>query len=106
MSRVMLNCWLVAMWLWLIGHCRQYAWVRRSHSFGGLIPHFGIAESRGWKMLRVIEYVPPKRKLWSRDNWLIGFRGTYRVYHFRLIGIARHESKEQAMLDLYWRGVR
>ena len=97
--RVLLNCWVVAMWIWLAGHCRQYAWVRRSHSFRGMIPHFGIAERSRWRGLRVIEYVPPKSALWSRRNKLLFFDGSYRVWHFRLVSVRRHRSRDKAMSD-------
>lgn len=102
MTRVMLNCWLVAMWLWLLGHCRQYAWIRRSHAFRGLIPHFGFAEQCGWRYLRVIEYIPPKRVLWSRRNLLFAFDGCYRVWHFRLQAVRKHPTKAMALND-FWK---
>ena len=85
------------MWIWAVGHCRQYAWIRRSHAFRGLVPHFGYAEQGGWRYLKVVEYVPPKRKLWTKDNLLIGFRGTYRVWHFRLVAVERYATKTAAM---------
>lgn len=101
MSRPMLNCWLVAMWIWGVGHCRQYAWVRRSHSFRGLIPHFGFAERAGWRYMRTVEYVPPSRRRWTRRDCVILFDGHYVVRHFRLLSIRRWATKEQALADLY-----
>lgn len=95
------NCWLVAMWFWFVGHCRQYAWVRRSHAFHGLIPHFGIAERAGWRTLRIIEYVPPKRALWTRRNCLVLFEGHYRVWHVRVAAVRRWATREQALADHY-----
>lgn len=98
---VRLNCWIVAMWLWVLGHCKHYAWIRRSYSFKGYLPHFGIAEHGGWKYLRVVEYIPPKKK-WTRKNFLVAFEGSYRVWHFRLVSVRRHASKELAMADFYF----
>ena len=102
-KRALLNCWIVAMWLWAATHCKQYAWVRRSHAFAGLIPHFGFAERNGWRHLRAIEYVPPKNRRWSKDDFVIGFAGHYRVWHFRVEAVRSWATKEQAMADLYWR---
>lgn len=73
-----LNCWLVAMYLWAMSRARGYAWVRRSKSFRGLIPHFGYAEEAAGHLI-VIEYVPPEGKLWTFENRVIVFRGSYKV---------------------------
>jgi len=97
------NCWLVAMWLWVAGLCRQYAWVRRSRSFRGAIPHFGIAEARGWRHVRVIEFIPPKNALWTPRNWLLMFEGHYRVTHLRVMSVRRYATREEALADTYWR---
>jgi hypothetical protein len=78
-----LNCWLVALWLWLASRGRAYLWVRRSLHFGGWMAHFGTAHPAGRRGLYVVEYVPPKSRLWSRDNFVLLFRGRYRVWHFR-----------------------
>lgn len=81
--RPRLNCWLVAMWLWWTRrHARNYAWVRRSEAFGGLIPHFGYAELTEDGHLLVIDYIPPKGRLWSKDNFILAFKGSYRATLF------------------------
>lgn len=100
--RLRLNCWVVAMWLWLSGLGRQYIWIRRSHAFGGLIPHFGYAGRAGWRQIKVIEYIPPPKRRWSRDDFVLGFTGSYRVWHFRLLSVRRHTSMAQALADHYW----
>lgn len=87
------------MWFWGVGHFRQYVWVRRSHSFNGWIPHFGWAGPAGLRYLRVIEYVPPKRDLWTPKNWLFMFEGHYRVWHLEVKAVGRWATKEQAMSD-------
>lgn len=90
--------------LWFLGHCRQYVWVRRSHSFFGLIPHFGIAERAGWRYIKIIEYVPPKRDLWTSRNVLVCFEGHYRVWHVRVESVRRLATREQALADFYFKG--
>lgn len=107
--RARLNCWVVAMLIWLQYHARSYAWVRRSHSFFGLIPHFGVAERVGFRSFRSIEYRPPKGRLWSLDDFFLCFSGTYLVVHYEVVAVRRWESKEQALADLYFanrRGAR
>lgn len=101
---VMLNCWVAAMWLWLQYHGKSYAWVRRSHAFWGLIPHFGVAERMGFRRFRSIEYRPPKGRLWSADDWGLIFSGHYVVVHYRVLAVRRWATKEQALADHYFRG--
>ncbi len=96
------NCWIVAMWLWAASEMKSYAWIRRSYAFLRAIPHFGVAEAIGWRYLRTIEFIPPKRRLWTRKNWLLCFEGSYRVCHFRLVAVRRWATKEEALADLYW----
>lgn len=55
--------------------------------------------------MRAIEYIPPKRDLWTRRNKLILFDGTYRVWHFRVAAVRRWATKEQALADIYWGAV-
>ena len=64
-------------------------------------PHFGIAERAGWRTLRIIEYVPPKRALWTRRNCLVLFEGHYRVWHVRVAAVRRWATREQALADHY-----
>ena len=98
------NCWLIAMWFWLHTHGRQYAWIRRSHSFGGIIPHFGYAEAHGWRHIKVIEYVPPKNRRWRRGgDWVLVFPGHYRVTHLRVMAVRQWATREQAEADFYVR---
>lgn len=101
-KRVMLNCWLVAMWLWINAHGRTYIWLRRSHSFYGLIPHFGHAERMGLRKFRSIEYRPPKGRLWSRTDKGLLFFGHYAVMHYEVVAVHRWATKEQAIADIYF----
>lgn len=99
----MLNCWLVAMWLWLHAHGKSYAWVRRSRIFYGLIPHFGHTERLGLRRFRSIEYRPPKGRRWTQDDCVLAFSGSYIVTHFRIIAVRRWATKEQALADIYFK---
>ena len=93
-----LNCWIVAMWLWAASHGKQYAWIRRSHAFRGLIPHFGFSERIGLRRYRSIEYRPSK----GPASFVLAFHGTWIVTHYKLVAVRRHPSKELAMAD-FWK---
>ncbi len=90
------------MWLWLSAHGKTYIWVRRSHSFLGLIPHFGHTERLGIRKFRSIEYRPPKNRLWSSDDLGLIFSGHYVVTHYRIVAVRRWATKEQALADHYF----
>jgi hypothetical protein len=94
-----LNCWIVAMWLWLASHGKQYAWLRRSRAFNGLIPHFGFSERLGIRHFRSIEYRPAK----GPASFVLAFRGSWVVTHYKLVKVRRHPTKEMAMND-FWSG--
>ncbi len=84
--RHLLNCLIVAALLWVATlKYKTYLFTRRSLHFRGLIPHAGVASSQRYRRLVVVEYVPPKSRLWSRDNFLLLFRGRYRVWEFRAV---------------------
>lgn len=100
----MLNCWIAAMWLWLQYQGRSYAWIRRSHAFFGLIPHFGYAERVGFRRFRSIEYIPPKDKLWTASDCGLVFSGHYLVVHHKVVAVRRWATKEQALADHYFHG--
>lgn len=91
--RPRLNCWLVAMYLWAASRAKGYAWVRRSKSFWGAIPHFGYAEETTHHLI-VIEYVPPVGRRWTHENKVILFRGTYKATILRkTYGTEFHDLK-------------
>ena len=100
----MLNCWLVAMWLWIQFRGHGWAGVRRSPSFLGLVPHFGYAERTGFRRYRSIEYIPPKSKLWTADDMALLFSGRYVVVHYEAIAVHTWATKEQALADHYFHG--
>lgn len=95
------------MWLWLAswgGKRRRYIFLRWSYAFRGFVPHFGAGEGVRWKSLAIIEFVPPKRDFGTVRNFLILFRGQYRVWHFRALEVRRFDSHEEAMAFAYFKG--
>jgi hypothetical protein len=97
-----LNCWIAAMWIWLAGHGIQYAWIRRSHAFAGLVPHFGYGDRTGLRTFRSIEYRPPKGRRWTPKDYVILFEGEWLVCHYKLVAVRRHPTKEMALHD-FWK---
>ncbi len=93
---MLLNCFIVAMWIWGASRFRSYLWTRRSLHFAGLIPHFGTAEFGGWKRIFVREYVPHKSRVWTRDNLVILFRGRHRVWELRPVRVRHFKTDEEA----------
>lgn len=84
------------MWFWLASRMRAYLWTRRSHHFAGLIPHFGTCHVGQARQLFALEYVPPKRDLWTPRNMALFFDGAYRVWEFRAIGVRRFKTARAA----------
>lgn len=94
--RPMLNCLIVALWLWLRSWGKAYIWTRRSLHFKGTVPHAGTAHRmRGKRGIAVVEYVPPKNDLWTRRNMLVVFDGTYRVWEMRPVSVKRFKTMRE-----------
>lgn len=93
-TRPMRNCLIVAVALWVEGGCRQWLGVRRSRTCRGLIPHFGTAQQRSGRNVRVIEYIPPRRA--ALDSGLL-FQGEYRVWHLRVTDVRRFTDRAAAL---------
>ena len=93
-AKPLLNCFIVAISIWIDGRCQQYLWMRRSRSCQGLLLHFGAAEQLSSKSLRVIEYIPPKSS--GVDSFLL-FQGEYRVWHLEVTSVKRFDDKESAL---------
>lgn len=90
--RPLLNCWIVAIWLWAASRGRALIWMRRSLHFRGVIPHAGTCHHAGRRRMRMVEYIPCKAALWSRRNFVFLFDGTYRVWEFRAVRVRRFSS--------------
>lgn len=97
-----LNCWIVAMWLWLYSKGYVWASVRRSHWYRGFIPHFSIFRNPGRFCLHV-EYIPDRRKGSSKTmNTLIPlFRGIYKVTLYKKISTSTSVDYYLAIANTY-----
>ncbi len=93
-TRPMLNCLIVAVALWVDSGCRQYLWTRRRRTCRGLIPHFGTAQQRPGRNVRVVEYIPPRRA--ALDGGIL-FQGEYRVWHLRVTDVRRFTDRAEAL---------
>jgi len=99
-TRLPLNCLIVAFWLWLAslgGRRRRYLWFRRSYPFRGALPHSGIGEGIAWRTFTVVEYIPNKSQLGTRNNLVVLFRGRYRVWRFRVESVRRFDHRADAL---------
>jgi len=99
-SRKLLNCWIVALWLWLtslFNGTHRYFWTRESYSFKGRVLHAGVAQGVAWKTLSIVELVPNKHDFPSFDNFLFLFRGRYRVWRFRVEEVKRFDTEAEAL---------
>lgn len=103
MSPYYLNCIIVALWIWIGGHAKQYIWMRRSLSFYGVIPHMGVTERIGFRRLRTVEYIPPKKL--GINNFMILFRGYWRVWEIEVVSVRRFKTKQEAMASVRGRPI-
>lgn len=101
--RKRLNCWLVAMSLWLMSHGKQYVAVRRSHAFRGKIPHFLYAHGVSLRYFRVIEFVPVRDANGRRSRLWFWFPGKFRVVHCEVVAVRCWATEAQALADFYFR---
>lgn len=100
MSRPLLNCWLVALHLWIISlfsKARRYLFFRQSYSFSGMILHAGVAQGVDWKTLTIVEFVPTKPEFGTLRNFMLLFRGRYRVWELRAVKSRRFDSLDDAL---------
>lgn len=100
MSRKLLNCWIVAAYLWisaLKGKGRRYIWFRPSTSFHGVILHAGVAQGVRGRSLVVVEFIPIKAEFGTWKNFLILFRGQFRVWKFSTKKVCRFDTIEDAL---------
>lgn len=97
--RLPLNCLIVALWLWGITHAKSWLTVRRSISFRGMIPHFGVVKEKDG-YLTFIEYIPRQRKSAlssSVGQSFVLFDGMYKVRKFKQIGVGAGDTLKEAM---------
>lgn len=81
-----LNCWIVAMRLWLQEKGVYPVAIRSSHVWR-FIPHFIATLPGRWRHFYAIDFVPPRRVRWTRLDFVMLFRGRYRVVEYRVKSI-------------------
>lgn len=93
------------MWFW--GHaCAEYpVSVRRSHVLW-FVPHFIATLPCRWRHFFAVEFVPPRRRRWTRDDFVLLFRGRYRVTEYRAISVQWFNSRADVMAWAAWRRLR
>lgn len=67
--------------------------IRRSHAFWWF-PHFVATLPGRWRRFYSVEYVPPRRKRWTREDFVMLFRGRYRVTEYRVVSVRWFDTRE------------
>lgn len=88
-----LNCWIVAMRMWVRHRAHTAIWVKRSRRFHGLIPHFGTLEHVGGRTVVIQDYIPPLNELGTKENLVVCFQGTHRVTVLRVTQVKRFATE-------------
>ena len=101
--RRLLNCWLVAMWFWCRSLCRYPVAIRRSHTFL-FVPHFVATLPGKWRHFYAVEYIPPRRRRWTLDDFFLLFRGRYRVTEYRAVSVHGFDTRDE-VIEHHWRAV-
>lgn len=100
-SRDLLNCWLVAMWFWCLAFAKHPVAVRRSHVFW-FVPHFIATLPGRWRHFFAVEFIPPRNKRWSRDDFVLLFRGRYRVTEYQAVSVQWFSSRSEVLAWAAW----
>ena len=100
-ARRLLNCWLVAMWFWGRSWFAHPVAIRRSHAFA-LVPHFIATMPSRWRHFFAVEYIPPRRRRWTLDDFVLLFRGRYRVTEYRAERVLWFEDRAAAVAWMEW----
>lgn len=87
------NCWFVAMWFWLKFKAKHPVGIRRSRYFW-FIPHFITTIPGTYRRFYAVEYIPPKHKRWTKDDFVLLFRGRYRLTEYRVVSIKWFNTKD------------
>ncbi len=89
------NCWIVAMMVWWMTRATCPVGIRRSRPFW-FIPHFVATMPGRWRSFYSVEVIPPRRMRWTRNDFVLLFRGKYRVVEYRAIIVRRFNTREEA----------
>lgn len=101
MGPKLLNCVIVALFLWLRAHGRTGLGVKRSVALHGVVPHFFHVKERGDNLV-VVDYIPRKRKrsfVDEQGDSVFLFHGLYRVRVYALVSIATSDTLFGAYRD-------
>ncbi len=101
-SRALLNCWIVAMWFWGRSWAAYPVAIRRSHAIW-FIPHFIATLPGSWRHFFAVEFVPPRRSRWTTRDFVLLFRGHYRVTEYRVVTVQRFDTVAQVLAYQQWR---
>lgn len=93
-ARDLLNCWIVAMWVWGHSWAKYPIAVRRSHAFW-FVPHFIATLPSRWRHFYAVEFVPPKGQCWTALDFVLLFRGRYRVTEYRVTNVIWFDSRSE-----------
>lgn len=94
--RRLLNCWIVAMWFWCRSRGAYPVAIRRSHAFL-LVPHFIATLPGRWRHFLAVEYIPPRRRRWTLDDFVLLFRGRYRVTEYRAVSVRWFDTRDEVI---------
>lgn len=101
-ARDLLNCWVVAMWVWAWQFSKYPVAVRRSHVFW-FVPHFIATLPGPWRHFLSVEFVPVKGERWTRRDFVLLFRGRYRVIEFRAQSVLYFDNYSELMAWWKWK---
>lgn len=96
------NCWLAAMWFWWYARAKHPVAIRRSRHWW-FVPHFVATLPSRWRHFHAVEYVPPRKRRWTTQDFVVLFRGRYRVTEYRAVGVQWFDSREDVLAWKAWR---
>lgn len=88
------------MWFWLFWRAKHPVGIRRSRAWWW-VPHFIVTVPSTWGRFVAVEFVPPRKRRWSRDDMVVIFRGRYRVVEYKVSQVLWFDTKEEV---LQWHG--
>ena len=94
--RRLLNCWLVAMWFFGKSWFAYPVAIRRSHALL-IVPHFIATLPGKWRHFFAVEYIPPRRRRWTLDDFVLLFRGRYRVTEYRAVSVRWFDTRDEVI---------
>ena len=81
---------------------RNIRWPYDAATYGGSCRIIATLPG-AWRHFFMVEFVPPKRMRWTWQDFVIFFRGSYRVVEFRAVSIQHFASREEVLAYQRWR---